>query len=62
VTVLGKESGDAEAVVNELGGDPVAQAGRSGEPIADDVVVLAVYFPDAKTQWSNMAAACRGRW
>jgi predicted dinucleotide-binding enzyme len=48
VTVLGKEPGDAEAVVKELGGDGAAQAGRSGEPIADDVVVLAVYYPDAK--------------
>jgi 8-hydroxy-5-deazaflavin:NADPH oxidoreductase len=48
VTVLGKEPGDADAVVKELGGDDVAQAGRSGEPIADDVVVLAVYYPDAK--------------
>jgi 8-hydroxy-5-deazaflavin:NADPH oxidoreductase len=48
VTVLGKEPGDAEAVVRELGGDGVAQAGRSGEPIEDDVVVLAVYYPDAK--------------
>jgi hypothetical protein len=48
VTVLGKELGEAEAVVNELGGDGAAQAGRSGEEIADDVVVLAVYYPDAK--------------
>ena len=48
VTVLGKEPGDAEAVVKELGGDGAAQAGRSAEPIADDVVVLAVYYPDAK--------------
>ena len=48
VTVLGKEPGDAEVVVKELGGDGVAQAGRSGDPIADDVVVLAVYYPDAK--------------
>ena len=48
VTVLGKEPGDAEAVVKELGGDGAAQAGRSGEPIADEVVVLAVYYPDAK--------------
>lgn len=48
VTVLGKEPGKAEAVVNELGGDGAAQAGRSGEQVADDVVVLAVYYPDAK--------------
>jgi 8-hydroxy-5-deazaflavin:NADPH oxidoreductase len=47
VSVLGKEPGDAEAVVKKLGGS--AQAGRSGDAIADDVVVLAVYYPDAKT-------------
>jgi predicted dinucleotide-binding enzyme len=48
VTVLGKETRNAEAVVEELGGADSAQAGRSGEAIADDVVVLAVYYPDAK--------------
>jgi len=48
VTVLGKEPAEADAVVDELGGDGAAQAGRSGEEIADDVVVLAVYYPDAK--------------
>jgi predicted dinucleotide-binding enzyme len=46
VTVLGKETSDAEAVVGDIGGS--AEAGRSGDAIADDVVVLAVYFPDAK--------------
>jgi predicted dinucleotide-binding enzyme len=47
VTVLGKETDAAEAVVEELGTDS-AKAGRSGEPIDDEVVVLAVYYPDAK--------------
>jgi 8-hydroxy-5-deazaflavin:NADPH oxidoreductase len=49
VTVLGKETDAAEEVVRELGGDGSPRAGRSGEPIADDVVVLAVYFPDAES-------------
>lgn len=48
VTVLGKQTSDADAVVKELGGGSAAQAGRSGEEITDDVVVLAVYYPDAK--------------
>ncbi len=48
VTVLGKRAEDAEAVVGELGGDGSARAGRSGDPIADDVVILAVYYPDAR--------------
>jgi 8-hydroxy-5-deazaflavin:NADPH oxidoreductase len=47
VTVLGKERDAAEEVVRDLGGEGSAQAGSSGDPIADDVVVLAVYYPDA---------------
>jgi predicted dinucleotide-binding enzyme len=48
LTVLGKETADAEQVVSDIGGDGSASAGRSGDEIADDVVVLALYFPDAK--------------
>jgi 8-hydroxy-5-deazaflavin:NADPH oxidoreductase len=48
VTVLGKDTDDAEAVVSEIGADGSARAGRSGDAIADDVVVLAVYYPDAQ--------------
>jgi predicted dinucleotide-binding enzyme len=47
VTVLGKQVEAAEEAVNAIGGDRSANAGRSGDPIADDVVVLAVYYPDA---------------
>jgi NADPH-dependent F420 reductase len=48
VTILGKETADAEQVVSDLGGDRSARAGRSGESIDDEVVVLAVYYPDGK--------------
>ena len=48
VTVLGKEIDDAEAVVSDIGAEGSARAGRSGDAIADDVVVLAVYYPDAQ--------------
>ena len=61
VTVLGKEPGDAEAVVKELGGDGAAQAGRSGEPITDDVVVLAVYYPDAKGAVKQYSGGLSGK-
>jgi predicted dinucleotide-binding enzyme len=47
VTVFGKEVGAAEEVVDELDAGGSAEARRSGDPIDDDVVVLAVYFPDA---------------
>jgi 8-hydroxy-5-deazaflavin:NADPH oxidoreductase len=45
VSVLGKEVAAAEEAVNEIGAN--AEAGSSGDPIAGDVVVLAVYYPDA---------------
>jgi NADPH-dependent F420 reductase len=47
VTVLGKEVEAAEEVLGDLDAGDAASAGRSGDPIADDVVVLAVYYPDA---------------
>ena len=48
VTVLGKDVDAAEAVVADIGANGNARAGRSGDPIAGDVVVLAVYYPDAQ--------------
>jgi predicted dinucleotide-binding enzyme len=61
VTVLGKQSVDAEAVVEELGADGSAKAGRSGDPIADEVVVLAVYYPDAKAAVEQYGEALSGK-
>jgi predicted dinucleotide-binding enzyme len=46
VTVLGKEPSMAEEAVGAIGGS--AKGGQSGDPIGDDVVVLAVYYPDAE--------------
>ena len=48
VTVLGKEVEAAEEVLRDLGAEGSAEAGRSGDPIADEIVVLAVYYPDAR--------------
>jgi NADPH-dependent F420 reductase len=61
VTVLGKETDAAEAVVEELAGDGSATAGRSGEAIAGEVVVLAVYFPDARAAVEQYADALSGK-
>jgi predicted dinucleotide-binding enzyme len=47
VTVLGKEVEAAEEVVRDLDAGESAAAGRSGDPIDGEVVVLAVYYPDA---------------
>ena len=48
LTVLGKEVEAAERVLSDLDAGEAGSAGRTGDVIADDVVVLAVYFPDAK--------------
>jgi 8-hydroxy-5-deazaflavin:NADPH oxidoreductase len=61
VTVLGKEGEAAEEVVRDLGGEGSAQAGRSGDPIADDVVVLAVYYPDATAAVEQYADSLSGK-
>ena len=58
VTVLGKETSAAEAVVSDLGS---GSAGRSGDELAGDVVVLAVYFPDAKAAVEQYADALSGK-
>jgi 8-hydroxy-5-deazaflavin:NADPH oxidoreductase len=47
VTVLGKEVEAAEEAVSDLDAGETAAAGRSGDPIDGEVVVLAVYYPDA---------------
>jgi predicted dinucleotide-binding enzyme len=61
VTVLGKETDDAEAVVRDLGGDGDLRAGRFGDDITDDVVVLAVYYPDATDAVERYGDALSGK-
>ena len=61
VTVLGRETADAEAVVQEIGGADSVKTGRSGEPIAADVVVLAVYYPDAKAAAEGYGDSLAGK-
>ena len=46
VTVLGKELDAAEAAAGDI--ETGAKAGRFGDTISDEVVVLAVYYPDAQ--------------
>jgi 8-hydroxy-5-deazaflavin:NADPH oxidoreductase len=47
LTVVGKDSESAEAVAADLGGGSV-KAAATGDPVEGDVVVLAVYYPDAR--------------
>jgi predicted dinucleotide-binding enzyme len=48
LTVVGKDSPSAEAVVADLGADGSVKTAVTDDPIAGDVVVLAVYYPDAR--------------
>jgi 8-hydroxy-5-deazaflavin:NADPH oxidoreductase len=48
LTVVGKDSQSAEAVVADIGGDDSVKTAVSSEPLEGDVVVLAVYYPDAR--------------
>jgi predicted dinucleotide-binding enzyme len=61
VTVLGKEADDAEAVVRDLGSDDSVRAGRFGDDITGEVVVLAVYYPDAKKAVEHYGDALSGK-
>ena len=45
VTLLGTEADKAQSLADELSGD--ARAGTVGDPLAGDVIVLAIWYPDA---------------
>jgi 8-hydroxy-5-deazaflavin:NADPH oxidoreductase len=61
VTVLGKETADAEEVLEDLGTNGSVKAGQFGDAIADDVVVLAVYYPDAQAAVGQYGDALSGK-
>ncbi len=48
LTVVGKDQEKAEAVAADLEGDGLVETAVMGDPIESDVVVLAVYYPDAR--------------
>jgi predicted dinucleotide-binding enzyme len=49
LTVVGKDTESAEAVAGDLGGEGTVKTAATGDPIEGDVVVLAVYYPDARS-------------
>jgi predicted dinucleotide-binding enzyme len=66
VTVLGKDEASAEAVAEDIrphatNGADVQTGVSSGEPIADEVVVLAVYYPDARAIVEQYADVLDGK-
>jgi hypothetical protein len=48
LTVVGKDSSRAGAVAAALGAAGTVKTAVTGEPIGGEVVVLAVYHPDAR--------------
>jgi NADPH-dependent F420 reductase len=48
LTIVGKESDNAEAVAADIGGEGSVNTAGTGDRIEGDVVVLAVYYPDAR--------------
>ena len=60
VTVLGKDTWP-QRPWSPMSAQMEGEAGRSGDPIADDVVVLAVYYPDAQTAVEQYGDVCRAR-
>jgi len=58
LTVVGKDEERARAVADELNGD--VRTAVSGDPLDADVVVLAVYYPDARDAVQQNAGALAG--
>ena len=48
LTVVGKEGDKAQAVAADIGGEGSVNTAGTGDRIEGDVVVLAVYYPDAR--------------
>jgi predicted dinucleotide-binding enzyme len=61
LTVLGKDADSARAVVADLGGDGSVDTGVRGDPVEGDVVVFAVYYPDARSAVEQYADQLAGK-
>jgi 8-hydroxy-5-deazaflavin:NADPH oxidoreductase len=48
LTVVGKDTERAEAVAADIGGAGTVKTAVTGDPLDGEVVVLAVYYPDAR--------------
>jgi 8-hydroxy-5-deazaflavin:NADPH oxidoreductase len=60
VTVLGKDEAGAQAVADDVGSGNV-RTGVSTGPVEGDVVVLAVYYPDARAAATQHADTLAGK-
>ena len=60
-TVVGKDEQRAEAVAADLGGQGRVGTAVDGDPIEGEVVVLAVYYPDARAAVEQYADQLAGK-
>jgi 8-hydroxy-5-deazaflavin:NADPH oxidoreductase len=61
LTVLGKDADSARAVAADLDGDGSADTGVTGDPVEGDVLVLAVYYPDARSAVEHYGEQLAGK-
>jgi predicted dinucleotide-binding enzyme len=61
LTVVGKDSQQAEAVAADIGGAGTVKTAVTGDPIGGEVVVLAVYYPDARGAVEQYAEQLAGK-
>jgi predicted dinucleotide-binding enzyme len=61
LTVVGKDSERAEGVAADIGGDGTVKTAVAGDPIDGEVVVLAVYYPDARAAAEQYADQLAGK-
>ena len=61
LTVVGKDAQRAEAVAADLAGQGAVATSVAGDPIEGDVVVLAVYYPDARHAVKQYAEQLAGK-
>jgi len=61
LTVVGKDSRRAEAVAADIGGAGIVKTAVTGDPIGGEVVVLAVYYPDARVAAEQYADQLAGK-
>jgi predicted dinucleotide-binding enzyme len=61
LTVVGKDSERAEAVAADIGGAGIVKTAVTGDPIEGEIVVLAVYYPDARVAVDQYADQLAGK-
>jgi hypothetical protein len=61
LTVVGKDSESAQAVAADISDDGSVKTAVTGEPLEGDVVVLAVYYPDARAAVEQHADQLAGK-